>query len=206
MLSLRLAAAVVAGLAVGAGGGFALAGAVRGDPPEKAAALERLDSVATTDSSAEPAPVPRSEPQPIPGRMLDSSVPVPISPSILRARNGWLVSDGRTLVAVYAGAAGSDPEVGRVVIVRQDLVAGKQAIRIVDAGPTGALTIAAAPLGASVETSAQTGEILLRTAAGGEVLLDLGAGKVSHIAHGASLPWRGRRPRTSDSASHPIRR
>ena len=100
--------------------------------------------------------------------MLDSNVPVPISPSILRARNGWLVSDGQTLVAVYAGAAGSDPEVGRVVIVRQDLVAGKQAIRIVDAGPTGALTIAAAPLGASVETSAQTGEILLRSAAGGQ--------------------------------------
>jgi hypothetical protein len=206
MLSLRFAAAVVAGLAVGAGGGFAVAGAVRGDPPEKAAALGRLESVATTDSSAEPAPAPSSAPQPIPGRMLDSTVPVPISPSILRARNGWLVSDGRTLVAVYAGAAGSDPEVGRVVIVRQNLVAGKQAIRIVDAGPTGALTIAAAPLGASVETSAQTGEILLRSAAGAQLLLDLGAAKVSHVAHGASLPWRGRPPRTSDSASPPIRR
>jgi hypothetical protein len=206
MLSLRLAAAVVAGLAVAAGGGFALAGAFRSEPPEKAAALARLDSVATTDSSTEPAPAASSAPQPIPARMLDSTVPVPMSPSILRARNGWLVSDGRTLVAVYAGAAGSHPGMGRVVIVRQDLVAGKQAIRIVDAGPTGALTIAAAPLGGSAETSAQTGDLLLRTAAGGQVVLDLGADEVSHIAHGASLPWPGRRPRTSDSASHPIRR
>jgi len=185
MLSLRLAAAVVAGLAVGAGGGFALAGAVRGGAPEKAGALARLASVATTDSSAEPAPVPSSEPQPIPGRMLGSNVPVPISPSILRERNGWLVSDGRTLVAVYAG---SYPELGRVVVVRQNLAAGKQAIRIVDAGRTGALTIASAPLGASIETSAQSGELRLETAGGGQILLDLATDKVSHIAHGVALP------------------
>lgn len=188
MLSLRLAAVVVAGLAVGAGGGFALAGAVRGEPPQKAAALERLASVATTDSSTEPAPAPSFDLDPIPARMLGSEVPVPIPPSILRARNGWLVSDGSTLVAVYAGAAGGDPEVGRVVIVRQDLVAGKQAIRIVDAGPTRALSIAAAPLGASVETSAQTADIRLQTAGGRQLLLDLGRNEVSQIAHGASLP------------------
>jgi hypothetical protein len=120
--------------------------------------------------------------------MLGSNVPVPISPSILRERNGWLVSDGRTLVAVYAGAAGSDPELGRVVVVRQNLAAGKQAIRIVDAGRTGALTIASAPLGASIETSAQSGELRLETAGGGQILLDLATDKVSHIAHGVALP------------------
>jgi len=188
MLTLRLAAAVVAGLTVGAGGGFAVAGAVRDEPPEKAAALERLGSVATTDSSTEPAPTPAVEQQPIPARMLGSEVPVPIAPSILRARNGWLVSDGKTLVAVYAGSSGSDPSLGRVVIVHQDLVAGKQAIRIVDAGPTGALTIAAAPLGPSVETSAQTGEVRLQTAGGRRLVLDLGGDKISQVAHGASLP------------------
>jgi hypothetical protein len=188
LINRKVLAATLTVAALGvAGGGLALAdvsipglGANVPVPPEKAAALQRLASVATTDSS--------SEPQPIPGRMLGSSVPVPIPPSILRARNGWLVSDGRTLVAVYAGAAGSDPALGRVVIVRQDLVAGSQRIRIVDAGRTGALTIAAAPLGASVETSAQTGDIRLQTSGGGQLLLDLGAGKVSHIAHGASLP------------------
>jgi hypothetical protein len=174
MLSLRLAAAGVAALTVGAGAGFALAGAVRGDPPEKAAALDRLGSVATTDSSTEPAPGPSVERQPIPARMLGSEVPVPVAPSILRARNGWLVSDGRTLVAVYAGASGSDPSYGRVVIVRQDLAAGKQTIRIVDTGPTGAVAISAAPLGASVETSAQTGAVRLETAGGRALVLDLG--------------------------------
>lgn len=188
MLSLRLAAAVIACLAVGAGGGFALAGAVRDEPPQKAAALQRLDSVATTDSSTEPAPTPTFDLHPIPARMLGSEVPVPIPPSILRARNGWLTSDGSTLIAVYAGAAGRDPKAGRVVIVRQDLIAGKQTIRIVDAGPTGALTIAAAPLGAAVETSAQKGDIGLQTAGGRQLLLDLGTDEVSQIAHGASLP------------------
>ena len=98
--------------------------------------------------------------------MLGPGVPVPIPPSVLRMRNGWLVSDGRTLVAVYAGAAGDDPSAGRLVIVRQDLVAGTQTVRTLDAGPTGALAIAAAPLGSSVETSAQTGSIRMRTAGG----------------------------------------
>jgi hypothetical protein len=110
---------------------------------------------------------------PIPARLLGPGVPVPISPALLRLRNAWLVSDGRTLVAVYAGADGEDPSVGRLVIVRQDLRAGLQTVRTIDAGPTGALTIAAAPLGSSVETSAQTGRISLRTDAGGLLSLDL---------------------------------
>ena len=110
--------------------------------------------------------------------MLGPDVPVPISPAILRVRNGWLVSDGRTLVAVYAGAAGTDSSVGRLVIVRQDLVAGTQTVRTVDAGPTGALAIAAAPLGTTVETSAQAGSILVKPAVGRALRLDLGTGRV----------------------------
>jgi hypothetical protein len=182
LLNGRLAAAAVAGLAVGAGGGYALGAAVGGNPvpPEKAAALGRLVSVATTDSNTEPAPAPELEPQPIPARLLGSDVPVPIAPSLLQARNGWLVSDGKTLVAVYAGAAGNDPSVGRLVIVRQDLVAGKQTIRVVDGGPTGALTITAAPLGSSVETSAQTGGIRGQTAGGRSLTLDLGTDTVGN--------------------------
>jgi hypothetical protein len=177
--------ATLLAMGVGTGGGLALAGvSIPGlgagvqVPPQKATALQRLVSVATTDSSTQPAPEPGSEPQPIPGRMLGSNVPVPISPSILRPRNGWLVSDGRTLVAVYAGAAGTDASLGRIVIVRQDLVAGRQTIRVVDTGPTGALTIASAPLGASVETSAQTGDVQLETVAGRDLALDLGDGTV----------------------------
>jgi hypothetical protein len=108
--------------------------------------------------------------------MLDSDVPVPVSPSVLQPRNGWLVSDGRKLVAVYAGAAGDDPSTGRVVVVRQDLAAGRQTIRSVDARATGTLAIVAAPLGRSVETSAQTARIHLRTTAGQAFHLDLGTG------------------------------
>ena len=81
-----------------------------------------------------------------------------------------------TLVAVYAGAVGDDPSTGRLVIVRQDLVAGTQTVRTLDAGPTGALAITAAPLGSSVETSAQTGSILIRTSTGRALRLDLGTG------------------------------
>lgn len=185
--SSRLVVSASFGCLLAAGGGFAVAasgvsipqlGLDVPAPPEKAAALQRLVSVATTDSSTEPAPPPDSVPDPIPARMLAADAPVPISPSLLRVRNGWLVSDGRTLVAVYAGAAGDDASVGRIVIVRQDLGAGGQTVRTVDAGPTGALTIAAAPLGSSVETSAQTGTIRLQTGQGRALTLDLGTGTV----------------------------
>jgi hypothetical protein len=109
--------------------------------------------------------------QPISARMLGPDVPVPISPSLLRVRNGWLVNDGRRLVAVYAGAAGNDPSVGRLVIVRQDLVAGEQTVRKLDAGPTGALTIVAA--------SGQTGSLSVRTAGGRTLRLDLRRGTLT---------------------------
>jgi hypothetical protein len=186
---LKLVAAALGAFALGAGCGLAVA-AVGGVsipelgidvpvPPEKAAALERLVSVGTTDSVAEPAAAPSFAPRPIPAEMLGSDVPVPVPPAVLQPRNGWLVSDGKTLVAVYAGAAGGDRSVGRIVIVRQDLVAGKQTIRALDAGPTGALTIAKAPLGSSVETSAQMGSIRLRSAHGQQLVLHLGSGRVS---------------------------
>ncbi len=177
LLSVKRAVSVLAGLAVAAGGGLAVAAAVDSSvPADKAAALARHVSVATTDSNTEQVVPPEWARQPIPARMLGSDVPVPVAPSLLRVRNGWLVSDGRTLVAVYAGAAGDDPSVGRLVVVRQDLAAGRQTVRTIDAGATGALTIAVAPLGSSVETSAQTGSIHLRTAGGRVLRLDLGTG------------------------------
>jgi hypothetical protein len=191
LLRIRVVAATLAGLAVGAGGGFALGDALGrsvSGPAEKAAGLGRLASVATTDSNTEPAPSPVAAPRPIPAQMLGADAPVPIAPSILQARNGWLVSNGKTLVAVYAGAAGNDPSIGRVVIVRQNLAAGKQTVRAVDAGPSGELTISAAPLGAAVETSAQMGRLHLRAAGGSGLTLDLGTDKVSHDAHKAPLP------------------
>jgi hypothetical protein len=177
LLSVKRAVVVLAGLAVAAGGGLAVAAAVgSGAPDDKAAALARHVSVAITDSNTEQVAPPEWALRPIPARMLSPGVPVPVAPSVLHLRNGWLVSDGKTLLAVYAGAAGDDPSAGRLVIVRQDLVAGKQTVSTLDAGPTGALAITAAPLGSSVETSAQTGSILLQTAEGRPLRLDLGTG------------------------------
>lgn len=148
-------------------------------PTDKAAALERLLTVATTDASTAPSAAgPEPESQPIPAQMLASDAPVPVAPALLLVRNGWLVSNGKTLVAVYAGAAGGDSSTGRVVIVRQNLVSGRQTLATLDAGPTGALTIADAPTGASVETTAQTGGIRLRTARGRFFTLDLGRGRL----------------------------
>ena len=175
MFRLLTCASILCVLAAGAG----VAAAFREQaPPEKAPALQRLASVATTDSNTEAAAAPRSAPQPIPARMLGSDAPVPVPPSILRPRNGWVVSDGKTLVAVYAGAAGDDPSTGRLVVVRQNLVVGRQTIRMVDARATGALAITAAPLGSSVETSAQTGRLQLQAARGGALHLDLTTGTV----------------------------
>jgi hypothetical protein len=162
-------------------------------------------ALAASGSHADPAAHPEHAPHPIPARMLGPGVPVPISPSILRERNGWLVSDGRTLVAVYAGAAGNDPSVGRVVIVRQDLVAGRQTVRTLDAGPTGTLAIVAAPLGSSVETSAQ-GSIHLRGAGGRELSLDLGRGALTRRSRRVATVPRPWPPRSSDSASEPFGR
>jgi hypothetical protein len=180
LLSVKRAVSVLAGLAVAAGGGLAVAAAVgNGVPADKAAALARLASVATSDSNKEQVAPPQWTPQPIPARMLGPDVPVPIPPSVLQVRNGWLVSDGSALVAVYAGAAGDDPSAGRLVIVRQDLIAGTQTVRTLDAGPTGALAIDAAPLGSSVETSAQTGSIRVRTSAGLALRLDLATGTLA---------------------------
>lgn len=173
MLRLLTCASAVCVLAAGAG----IAAAVsRQAPREKGAALARLAAVATTDSNTVPAAGPGSGLHPISARMLGSGAPVPVSPTVLQPRNGWLVSDGRTLVAVYAGAAGDDPSTGRVVVVRQNLRAGSQTIHTVSLRGTGALVITAAPLGRSVETSAQTGRIHLRTNARRAFYLDLGTG------------------------------
>ena len=151
-------------------------------PAEKATALANRMPSALTDTtpSAGPAAAPAFTPSPIPAKILGPDVPVPISSSIITETNGWLVSNGYNLVAVYAGSAGNDPTQGRVVIVRQDLGAGKQTVQIVDAGPTGPLTITAdAPTGAAVETTALTGGLRLTTSRGTTVMLNLSTNTIS---------------------------
>ena len=151
-------------------------------PPDKAAAIsDRLPtaSIDTTASGGAVAP-PAFAADPIPAAIIGASVPVPIPSSVIAETNGWLVSNGLNLVAVYAGARADDATQGRVVIVRQDLRAGKQTVQIVDAGATGPLTITAdAPTGASVETTALTGGLKLSTSHGSTVKLNLATGTLS---------------------------
>jgi hypothetical protein len=60
----------------------------------------------------------------IPARFVKGVSEFPISPVVLRFTNGWFVSNGRTLVGVYAGAASDDPSEGRLVVLRQNVQDG----------------------------------------------------------------------------------
>jgi hypothetical protein len=161
-----LALACLSGIAfAGSGGGVYVPQLGVTLPADKAAAVQHSLPRSGTESSGK-APVPAAAPDRIPAKLLGPDAPVPIAPSILHTTNAWLVSDGNTLVAVYAGSAGDNPANGRLVIIRQNLKAGVQTQDIVDAGATGALTIVGAPLGDAVETSAQLGQLKLRGANG----------------------------------------
>jgi len=139
-----------------------------------AGALSGLAAAGSPSATA-----PAFAPDPIPAKILGPDVPVPIPSSVITETNGWLVSNGYSLVAVYAGSSGSDSTQGRVVIVRQDLRAGTQAVQIVDAGPTGPLTITPdAPAGAAVETTALTGRLPLSTSRGAKLKLNLAASTI----------------------------
>ena len=70
-------------------------------------------------------------------------------------RNGWQVSDHRTLTAVYAGADPQHRANGRLVIFRQNFIHVTQSSDKVDVVGAGPLRITRAPLGAGVQASAQ---------------------------------------------------
>ena len=182
--------ALLAGVLALAGAGGAVALAVAGSlggrfvqalrvsvPAAKVAPVEHAQP-GTAPESTVPAPVPATTVAAIPAAlMLGGSAP--LSPALVRVRNGWLVSDGRTLVAVYAGAAGDDGRNGRLVIVRQNLVAGIQSQRVLSLTGTGALTIVRAPVGAAVERSAQWASLGFRSANGRTGTLDLRLGRAA---------------------------
>lgn len=143
-----------------------------GAPHSQADATTQAKAVAAHDAAT---PTPGSAPEfdRIPGRMISADTPVPISPELIDVQNGWMASDGKTLVAVYAGVAGDDPGKGRFVIIRQDLAAGSQTMDVVDVPGAGAVSITDAPKGAGVETSAQRGRIGFRGPGGWKGVLDL---------------------------------
>ena len=97
-------------------------------------------------------------------RIADSGIPV--SPTLVRPTTYWVVSDGKTFTSVIAGSAGENPNVGRIVIVRQKYELGEQTQHRVDVAGSGALRIDNAPTGTAVETTAQTGTIHVRGVSG----------------------------------------
>ena len=112
-------------------------------------------------------------------RLINNKSEIPVSPGMLTFTNGWFVNNGKTLVAIYAGAAGNNPSDGRLVILRQNELLGTQTLRIVNVSGAGALTIVSAPLGASVETTAQKAAISFRASTGARGTLNLGNGKLT---------------------------
>jgi hypothetical protein len=94
---------------------------------------------------------------------------------VLAVKNGWLVSDGYTLVAVYAGSPGIDPSIGRFGIIRQSAIFGVQYYppELVDVGRVGALKITRAPRGRSRETTAQYGRLTFISANGTKGVIEL---------------------------------
>ncbi len=116
---------------------------------------------------------------PIPPHILPKGAPPPLHAELIEVKNAWLVGDGYTLVAVYAGAAGHNAKIGRLAIVRQNEIFGIQyPPDLVDVGRVGAIEITRAPRGASRETSAQHGKLDFVSADGTRGVLELEGDRV----------------------------
>lgn len=111
---------------------------------------------------------------PIAAGLLPEGTPPPVGPEVIEVSNAWEVSNGSSLVAVYAGSAGNEPSSGRFVIIRQSFPAGTQSIKTVTVPGSGALTISKAPTGSASETTAQTGRLEYNSTSGSSGILDLG--------------------------------
>jgi hypothetical protein len=115
----------------------------------------------------------------IPGRYLPKMRQGPFSPAVLQFTRAWQVSNGRTLVAVYAGVNPAQASDGRIIIFRQNILAGTQSQVLISVAGSGALTITKAPMGAGAERSGATGVLTLRGAHGATYTLHLAANSVS---------------------------
>jgi hypothetical protein len=116
----------------------------------------------------------------IPPHILPKGTPPPLHEALINPRNAWLVSDGYTLVAVYAGSPGDNASIGRFAIIRQNEIFGVQYAPpdIVDVGKVGAIRITRAPTGASKETAAQRGKLAFVSTDGTRGVLELTGDRV----------------------------
>jgi hypothetical protein len=118
--------------------------------------------------------------QRVPPHILGKAAPPPVHWAVINPKNAWLVSDGYSLVAVYAGSPGEDPSLGRFAIIRQNFIFGIQyePPDLVNVGRVGALKITRSPRGASHETSAQRGLLHFVSANGTKGVLALTGDRV----------------------------
>jgi len=118
--------------------------------------------------------------QRIPPHILPRGTPPPLHQELIKVKNGWLVSDGYTLVAVYAGRAGNNASRGRFAVIHQNLIFGVQyePPDLVDIPKAGALKITRGPHGVARETSAQRGRLTFTSAHGVKGVLDLHGDRV----------------------------
>lgn len=116
----------------------------------------------------------------IPPHILPQGAPPPLPWAVINPKNAWIVSDGYTLVAVYAGSPGGDPSTGRFAIVRQNEIFGIQYLPadLVNVRHVGAITVARAPTGRSRETTAQRGRLSFVAANGTKGVLELNRDRV----------------------------
>jgi len=193
--SFRRGLVALAAMTVLAGGGAALA-ATQGHPAgrtyvpslgisvpqSKLRALEHSAPRALDPRMSVQKPVGHLRTTPVNGiaaRYLPSMRQGPFPPEILRFTRAWQVSDGRTLVAVYAGVNPAQASAGRIIIFRQNILAGTQSQVLINVAGSGALTITRAPLGVRAERSGETGVLTLRGASGKTYTLHLAASSVS---------------------------
>ena len=122
----------------------------------------------------------------IPPHILPPGTPPPLHYALIKVTNAWLVSDGYSLVAVYAGSQGNSPSLGRFAVIRQNLIFGIQyePPDLIDVPKAGALKITRAPHGAAHETSAQRGKLSFSSARGIKGVLDLRTDHVRITASG----------------------
>ena len=141
----------------------------------------------------------------IPPHLLPPGAPPPLPAALITVKNAWLVSDGYTLVAVYAGYSGNDPSMGRFLVIRQNEIFGVQYVPdVLAVRKAGALKLTRLPTGRSRETSAQHGELSFTSARGVRGVLRLSTDTV-RLARAPSRaaednkpclasPWTGASP------------
>lgn len=149
-------------------------------PPEKAKAAEATLPSGEPEGTQTTAP-PTGAPDQIEANISSAKgAAIPFSPELIVPSNLWMVSDGKSLVAVYAGAAGDNSADGRLAIMTQSFSeGGGQTIQFIDVPKVGALEITKAPDSGSDETADQTADIGFTDSLGGSGTLHLATDTVS---------------------------